>query len=380
MTAKKSTTPKTPAKQMTENILFLQSEIKNPYDIYSRMRRETPVYYDALNKIWGVYLYEDCLTVLQNSDTLIPASAIKGDTTIRSISQPLVRLSNPPQHTNLRAITNQLFSTLRPVPITNLLHDLIGEPKRPAEIDWVKTVGKKLTVFSLLKGFGFSPAQTELILYRIDDLVKIMLPSRTTEQDTILLSAIWEVLPPIENRISTLMPEINTKMKEILVANMIGLLIQSYDAGRGLLSNSLFHILKTKTFGSRIEKAVKEVLRYDSPVQNTRRAVKQAFKLGNKMLEPGDEVLVVLASANRDENKFYRPSSFDPDRKEAGQYLSYGSGIHKCIAEHISTSLTSSAIEYLFSKYKTIQLLESEIEYEPRINVRLPVRMRILIS
>jgi hypothetical protein len=57
---------------MMENILFLQSDSKDPAAFYRQMLARHPVYYDAGNNIWGVYSAQGCRQVLQSGAAAIP--------------------------------------------------------------------------------------------------------------------------------------------------------------------------------------------------------------------------------------------------------------------------------------------------------------------
>lgn len=155
---------------------------------------------------------------------------------------------------------------------------------------------------------------------------------------------------------------------------MIGLLIQSFDAGRGILSNSLLQILKNKAFSnkSEIKESVIETVRFDPPIHNTRRIASEDIVIGENLIKKDDPILVVLASANRDAEKFKNPINFDIERNNNNENLTFGIGGHMCLAKYFSIDLTTEALWFLFDHYKTVVLLEDTIEYEPMINARLP--------
>ena len=158
-------------------------------------------------------------------------------------------------------------------------------------------------------------------------------------------------------------------------------MIQSYDAGRGILSNSLLQITDHKTFSNKtaIERSVIETLRFDPPIHNTRRIANADISLGKTTIRKGDKILVVLASANRDFKKFENESNFDIERFNNKEHLTFGIGGHQCLAKHFSIYLATEVLWFLFNEYKTITLLENNIEYEPMVNARLPKSIWISI-
>ncbi len=104
------------------------------------------------------------------------------------------------------------------------------------------------------------------------------------------------------------------------------------------------------------------------------------MSVGDVVLKKGTGVLIVLASANRDPQRFQDAEVFDAGKLRDVHYLTFGAGMHQCIAEQFSISITASALQYLYTHYSHVALMENEIQYEPKINIRLPVRMIIGLS
>lgn len=85
---------------------------------------------------------------------------------------------------------------------------------------------------------------------------------------------------------------------------------------------------------SLVPHAFAESLRYDQPTNLLGRFVRERVELHGKVLEPGQGVMFLWASGNRDEREFERADVFDITRRPR-RSLSYGHGIHKCIGEHL---------------------------------------------
>ena len=83
------------------------------------------------------------------------------------------------------------------------------------------------------------------------------------------------------------------------------------------------------------EAAFEEMLRYNAPAQWFGRTVKKRCELGGIVLEPGQRVILLIASANRDPREFDRPDEFVWNRK-ARRMLSFGVGPHFCIGIHLA--------------------------------------------
>lgn len=379
--------------------LFFQSDIQDPYSIYKSMLDKNPVYWDETNKIWAIYSYEYCVEILKSRKVEIPIVNPNNEQKLNKyaliILGNLTRLSNGIQHEISKEIAIQLFSNMKSIDISEIISSLIKSDLIGNEIDWVDSVSKKLPVLVLLKSFGFKENDCDFISEKIESFIKIMLPQKTQEQTELINNNSEELYSIIEKQLSSLpffdsllikiSNQFNLSIEEIIsiaTSNFIGLCIQSYDAGRGILSNSLLQILKHKTFSKRIEieKSVTETLRFDPPIHNTRRIAIEDFYIGESQIKKGDSILIVLASANQDPDKFDNAIDFDIERINNTENLTFGIGGHMCLAKYFSIHLATETLWYLFQNYKSISLLENQIQYESLINARLPKNIWILIN
>jgi hypothetical protein len=71
------------------------------------------------------------------------------------------------------------------------------------------------------------------------------------------------------------------------------------------------------------------------PTQFLCRTVTREVALGGQRLTPGQGVLMLYPSANRDEREFPRPDAFDVTRR-APRILSFGAGQHACLGQHVA--------------------------------------------
>ncbi len=340
------------------NTLFLQSDATDPYEIYSQMLTEHPVFWDNRNKLWAIYSYENCKAILTNAAVIIPSLAFAGNNKLNEyaalLANNLTRLSNPPQHNVAKQISLQLFEKMKPVSLTDILKELFTKTDIHGEVDWVNAVCKKLLVFTILKGFDFADADIDLVLSRMEQLVKIMLPVKTDEQAGVINKIAKDIYLLVERNIvnrdflhSIVCSEDNAANKDdilvLCVCNFIGLLIQSYDAGRGALSNSLLQFLLNRDSGeinindeNYFYYSVVESLRFDPPVHNTKRILADDIFINGCQFRKGDAVLVIIAAANRDSQKFIKPNQYNIYRTNNNEHLTFSAGHHSCLAKYFS--------------------------------------------
>ena len=110
---------------------------------------------------------------------------------------------------------------------------------------------------------------------------------------------------------------------------------------------------------ARIERIVEETLRLSTPTQGMFRVVTADTELGGCPLPKGSRIVVVFASANRDERLFPDPDGFDPDREHLRDHLAFGKGIHFCIGANLSRLEGRVALEELSKRIDSFTLPES---------------------
>jgi cytochrome P450 len=382
--------------------LFLQSEIEDPYSFYQTMRTQNPIYWDEKNQIWALYSYDACLAILKNSFAHIPEINSNNEQGLNhyilQISNHLARLSNGIQHDIAREVAMLLFSNMNIIDTNEILERLLAKRKNESELDWVNLVCKQLPILVVLKSFDFDDKDSHFVCENIEQLTKIMIPNKTQEQVKSVNGIAERMYTIVKKKLvdsglcNPLMEILSEKyqmreeeMMSLLVSNLIGLFIQSYDACRGLLSNCLLQIIKMDYpfFEGSIEKdwmqsVVIETLRYDSPIHTTRRVAVEDIFLNDRVIKKGEKILLVITAANRDCKRFSKADTFDVTRINNGEHLTFGIGGHECLAKHFSVRLTTDALLYLFRTYTNIKILEQKIEYEPMTNARLS--KNILIS
>jgi cytochrome P450 len=97
---------------------------------------------------------------------------------------------------------------------------------------------------------------------------------------------------------------------------------------------------------SLIPSAVEELLRYDSPSQQTARICPEDTELGGKSIRKGQAVIAVMAAGNRDPERFADPDRLDITRAD-NRHLAFGWASHFCFGAalaRIEGQLTFEAI------------------------------------
>lgn len=107
-----------------------------------------------------------------------------------------------------------------------------------------------------------------------------------------------------------------------------------------------------------IPKAVEEILRMEAAVSMGRRATRDV-ELGGVKIAEGDQLLLMLCSANRDTDEFPHPDDFDITRSP-NRHLSFSVGVHRCLGSHLGRVELAIALEELHRRIPDYQLVESD--------------------
>jgi cytochrome P450 len=86
---------------------------------------------------------------------------------------------------------------------------------------------------------------------------------------------------------------------------------------------------------SLISSAVEELLRWETPVMGVVRASVEDTNLGGCPVKKGDQVMIMIGSANTEEGEFEDADAVRFDR-EANRHIAFGGGIHRCLGSHLA--------------------------------------------
>ena len=119
----------------------------------------------------------------------------------------------------------------------------------------------------------------------------------------------------------------------------------------GLHAFSLFPSEREKLAAdpSLMDSAIDEIVRFVSPVLSFHRTVTEAHTYQGVDFEPGDRILMLYQSANRDETVFDDPDTFRIDRSP-NPHLGFGIGTHYCLGANLAKAEIRVVFEELFRR------------------------------
>ena len=197
---------------------------------------------------------------------------------------------------------------------------------------------------------------------------------RTNPQDDILTNLLNASIDDDD-------PEVTDK-RQLDMPEMLSIIQQLLVAGNETTTKSLTEMVRLlaenpeewaalKADPSRAEKVFEETLRLSTPTQGMWRILTKDAELGGVQLTKGQRIIIVFASANRDEALYDNPDEFDPMRDHLRDNLAFGKGIHFCLGANLSRLEGKVAAEELSKRIDTITLSESnKYQYFPSFMLR----------
>lgn len=146
------------------------------------------------------------------------------------------------------------------------------------------------------------------------------------------------------------------------------LLFAGFETTVNLVGNGVYALLRHPEQRERLQRSlaagesallatgIEELLRYDGPVElATWRYATEPVQLGGQDVAVGDPVLVVLAAADRDPERFDDPDRLDLSRSD-NKHLGYGHGIHYCLGAPLARLEGQAALGTLLTRLPDLRL------------------------
>lgn len=370
----------------------------DPYPQYHALRDQEPVH-RALG-MWVLTRHTDVTTLLHDRTTsvgLIP-DLVERQTSRLTLAQPdapspstlarigrLARTSlvftDDPEHTRLRTLAGRVLGprTLAGLhaPARAAARRLTAHLWRDGGGDAIAAVATPLPLRVLSDAFGL-PAELREQAGRWTHQVRFLLEPGLLGADDLkgvaeavdaFAGALRDLVAarrrdPGDDLVSTLAaartPEGDALDDEELVLVAMMAFVAGLETTTALIGNGLHALLAHPAQAARlraepadIPTAVVELLRYDSPLQLTKRLTTRETELGDAIIPPGAHVLLCLGAANRDPAVFTDPDVLDLARpavtRTSRAHLAYGRGMHGCVGASLASLIAEIALEALLT-------------------------------
>jgi len=403
---------------LSENFMFDSDFISNPYRAYSYLRATAPLHWidQFRNGAWVVTRYADVLAGLHdprlssqrshNLTAALPSGAQREFETFNRIFSKWMLFLDPPEHSRIRKLLNKEFTPnmiqrMRPR-IQQVVNSLLDDVAGKSEIEFMAQFANPLPVRVIAEMLGIPAADQRTFQIWSDDLASFfgnatspVETARRAQNSLIRLTEYFRDLLPErrahkgDDLVSLLLrveEEGEMLSGEELLAQCTLLLVAGHETTRNLLGNGLLALLQhsdqlaqLKENPALINSAVREFARFDSPVQFSGRAATEDFTWHEQEIKKGQTVILLLASANRDPDKFSEPERLDISRDE-GMPLSFGHGTHFCIGAALAYTEAEIAFTTLLERATDLKLLDDVPAWRSNLSFRGLSRLPISLS
>ncbi len=389
----------------------------NPYPFYAEMRKNAPVV--SMKAIFGqpawlITRYEDVVNALKDPHFSNDPKVLAQDRNqmrswwmpkVFSILQESMITSDNAEHQRLRGLVHLAFTPKRIEQITaraeQVTHDLLDQTARKNSIDLIRefALPLPLTIISDLMGvpekerMGFYHAVSPFLDSMAGSPLRMLaqIPNANRLLRFFQRMIALRRADPQDDLITALVQaeQAGDRLSEDELLSMIFLLLLAgHETTVNLIGNGTLALLEfpdqmellhnTPTL---IDRAVEELLRYGNPVEHgTNRIVKEDVTLHGVTIPKHSAVLLMLASANRDENAFENPDRLDLNR-HPNRHVSFGLGVHYCLGAPLARLEGKIAIQALAERFPHMRLTvrPDQIAWRTAVAVRgvkaLPVKL-----
>lgn len=362
---------------MLEYNPFSDEVMTDPQPIYRRLRDEAPAYYLADYDCWALSRFGDIWSALTDTKSYSVAKGTAPPQIMTHVQPvtPMIATMDPPSHTRLRRELRPFFGPAKVKQLEPEFRRIVGaaldDIRERGEGDLVWDLGMRVAtqIASLVTGF---PREDGDMLY---DLVQRFM-GREAGVDGMTddgLAAMGEM--------GAYFAELAGKRRSAGARGEHPLdMLIDFDTGEGLLDEAaiashmimllvggtdtfpkVFANLAVRLFEHPDQRAAvvadpelaldafNEGVRFDMPTQLLGRTLLRPVEFHGETFRPGQTVVFLYASANRDEREFEQPDVFDI-RRRPPRMLGFGHGTHACLGIHIAKAEGRIALEELLAR------------------------------
>jgi pimeloyl-[acyl-carrier protein] synthase len=166
--------------------------------------------------------------------------------------------------------------------------------------------------------------------------------------------------------------------RDELLATMVLLFVAGHETTVNLIGNGLLALLRHPGELERLRDdpsldadAVEELLRFDAPVQLTARNATTDLEVAGIEVPKGEQLVLLLAAANRDEAAFASPDVLDIGRTD-NRHVAFGGGIHLCLGAPLARVEAQAAIGRLVRRFPSLALAGGDPAIKETVTLRGP--------
>jgi cytochrome P450 len=366
----------------------------DPYPVWKRLRDEAPLYFNEKYDFYALSRYEDVEKCFVDWKTYSSAKGSVIEIIKADIDLPpgMFIFEDPPDHDLYRGLLSRVFTPRRLAAIEPKVRDYAARTLDPlvgqVGFDLIADLGTEIPMRTIGMLLGIPEEDQQAIRTHIDEGLRLeegVMPEPTLSQQQDVATADyaayieWRAEHPSDDLMTELLTAEFTDEKGVVrtltrdeILGYIGLLSGAGNetttrligwAGKLLAEHPDQRRAMAEDPGL-IPNAIEECLRYEAPSPVQARFMTTDAEHHGRTVPAGSVMVLLNASANRDERQFEDPDRFDIFRK-VGRHLSFGYGLHFCLGAHLARLEGRIALEELLKRFP-----EWEIDYDNAVQAR----------
>ncbi|MGX9787802.1 cytochrome P450 [Mycobacterium sp. MMS18-G62] len=353
----------------------------DPYPTFRRLRDEAPLYRNEKYDFYALSRYEDVKKASVEWETYQSgrSSVLELIKSGAPIPPGFILFEDPPVHDLHRGLLARVFTMRRIAEIEPKVRAFcVATLDRLAELDrfdFVADLGSEIPMRTIGMMLGIPDADQPRHRQRVDETFKLDSGEAPPEGSTALLDNFgaeqfgayidYRRQHPADDLMTDLLNATYTDadgaekhLEEAAIQTYVALLAAAGNETTVRLIGWAGKVLAEHPDQRRqlvddpslIPGAIEELLRYEAPSPVQARYVAQDVEHYGTTVAEGSVMLLLTASANRDERVFDDPDRFDIHRK-ARNHVSFGFGIHHCLGAHLARLEARVALEEVLKRF-----------------------------
>jgi cytochrome P450 len=369
---------------------------EDPYPTYARLRAEAPVFHNEELDFYAFSRHADVQATFRDVDRFSNANGVTldpaayGPNAHRSMS---FLAMDPPRHTRMRSIVGKTFTPRRVAAMEDRIREIALLHLAPAleagTFDFVGDFAGRLPMDVISELVGV-PASDRVEVRRLADQLMHReegmndIPQAGMEAAMHLAGYYADMVADRRQHErddltwSLLQAEIDGDRltDDEVISFLFLLVVAGNETTTKLLSNAWYwgwrnqdELAKPLADPARVPDWVEETLRYDTSTQMILRVTRQPVTVQGVDIDEGQRVLLLIGSANRDEDVFEDPETYDLDRNTQN-LISFGGGRHFCMGAALARMEARIALTELTTRVGSYDIDPEGIVRVHSINVR----------
>ncbi len=351
---------------------------------FARLRAEDPVHQDERG-MWALTKLEDVTTAERQASIFSNAQGARAN---GDEPQPSMIDSDDPQHAAQRRLVSQGFTRRQMeaygAHVREVAKRLVDDVAERGECDIVEAIAKPLPMTLIGEMLGARADEYDQLQRWSDEMIAgADGPENLTDDvaNAAFEYAIWATEAVADRRanpgtdlISLLVAAADDDEHDLtddqVLGNALLLLVGGNETTRNVITGGL-HALLTNPDALAHARAnlddlsttVEECLRWVTPIVNMNRVTTQDVEVRGVTIPEGSQVLMCYNSANRDEDVFDDPFTFDVTR-DPNPHIAFGFGPHLCLGAQLARLELSTIYAEVLGRFPDLRLADPDFEPE----------------